>query len=184
MDAGAFTVPPAPRVAESRPAPAAPGRAGRAATGLLWLAVALAVVVGIGAAMGVRTAVVLTGSMRPALSPNDLIITRQAKAADVRAGEIVSFASPTQPGIVITHRVRSIRPAAGGRLAVVTRGDANNTPEKWTIAPEGTVARVVGTVPRIGAITDWTRDPTLRLLVFGLFGGMALVVGLRWVWKS
>lgn len=184
MDAGAFTVPPAPRVAEGRPVTASTGWSSRAATALLCLALALAVAVGIGAAMGIRTAVVLTGSMRPALNPHDLLITEQTAARDVRAGAIISFAAPGQPGVVITHRVRSIRAAANGRLAVVTRGDANNTPETWTIARAGNVARVVGVVPGIGAVTDWAGDPTLRLLVFGLLGAMLLAMGLRWVWRG
>lgn len=184
MDAGAFSVSPVPRVAGDRPVAASAGWGSRAATVLLCLALALAAVVGIGAAAGVRTAVVLTGSMRPALSPNDLLITRTVRARDVRPGQIISFAAPEQPGMVITHRVRSIRAAGPGQLAVETRGDANNTSERWTIAADGTVARVIQVLPGVGAITDWAGDPTLRLIVIGLLGGLLLFVGLRWVWRD
>lgn len=182
MSAPAFTVAPAPSArAEGR---RAARWGGRAATALLCLAVALAVAVAVAAAFGVRTAVVLTGSMRPALAPNDLLLTQRVAARDVRPRQIISFSDPERPGMVITHRVRSIAPARDGRLAVVTQGDANNTPERWTIAPDGTVARVIGVVPKVGAVTDWARDPLLRVLVIGLLGALVLAGGLRWIWRE
>ncbi|MCW2991678.1 MAG: Signal peptidase, partial [Solirubrobacterales bacterium] len=79
---------------------------------------------------------------------------------------------------------RSIRAAGAGQLAVETRGDANNTSERWTIAADGTVARVIQVLPGVGAITDWAGDPTLRLIVIGLLGGLLLCLGLRWVWRD
>src|SRR4051794_27420766 len=95
--------------------------------------------VGAAALAGYRSEVVLTGSMRPTLSPNDMVVVHRIAADEMRIGDIVSFAAPHQKGIVITHRVRAIAPARGGRLAITTRGDANNTSEHWTIAPTGSV---------------------------------------------
>jgi len=182
MDLDALRLPPA---APAAARPAAVGRRtrlGRLSTALLWGAVALAVTVVVAGALGYRTEVVLTGSMRPALKPGDMVLVGGIAAADMRVGDIVSFAAPGQHGIVITHRVRSLRPAARHRIAVVTRGDANSASEHWTIGRDGHLARVITTLPGVGAVTNWAGNALMRLLVFGALGLLALVAGLRWVW--
>lgn len=184
MDTGALSLPPAASaVAAGRAQAGTRSRLGGLSSWLLWGAVALAVAVVAAAALGYRTEVVLTGSMRPALAPNDMVVVHGIAAGEMRVGDVVSFAAPGQRGIVITHRVRSLAPARGGRIAVVTRGDANTASEHWTIARTGHVARVVGTLPGLGAVTNWAGNPLLRLLVFGGLGLIALVAGLRWIWS-
>lgn len=172
----------APRAATAAPRVRAGGWA-RLTSVLLWGSVILALVVAGAAAFGIRTAVVLTGSMQPALDPDDMILVRATTAGEVRPGQIVSFSAPNGSGAVITHRIESIGPAPGGDLAFVTRGDANNTSERWTIDPDGSLGRVVGVMPGVGAATTWTGDPALRFAVFGLLGALLLVLGLRWIWR-
>lgn len=183
MDASAFSVAPAPA------APARPLRGGRrwpsrCASGLLYVSIGLALVVALAASFGLRTAVVLTGSMRPALAPDDMLLTKRIQAAEAKPGDIVSFAAPQAKGVIITHRVKRIAPAAGGQLAFVTQGDANNAPERWKIRPEGSMGRVVGVIPGVGALTGWTGDAAMRLAVFGFIGLLLLAYGLRWVWRD
>jgi signal peptidase len=182
--AGSF-VSVAPTVAPPRARPSARGPrwARLAATVLLCASLLLAAVVAGAAALGIRTAVVLTGSMRPAFAPNDMLLTERTAAAAVRPGDVISFAAPDQAGVVITHRVSSIAPVAAGRLAFVTKGDANNTAERWTIERQGTVARVMGVLPGVGALTEWTGRPTTRIAIFGLLGALLLWFGLRAVWR-
>lgn len=185
MDQGAFSLPPA--LPAQRPAHAAPKCAAwakRASTVTLVASIVLAVAIGAAAALGIRTEVVLTGSMQPTLSPGDMLVVRGITAAEMRVGDIVSFAAPDQQGVVITHRVRKLHTRADGRIAVVTQGDANNTPERWTISPRGSVARVVQTIPGVGKLTDWTHDPLTRTIVFLVLGAALLAGGLRWVWKD
>jgi signal peptidase len=183
MWAGAFSVAPAPAAV---PAAGAGRRAWaeRATTALLVLAVLLALIVGVGAALGFRTAVVLTGSMRPALAPNDMLVTKRITPDQARSGDIISFAAPGEPGKVITHRVRSVRIAPDGRLAFVTQGDANNTAERWSIPADGKMARVVSVLPQVGTVTEWSSDPTTRTLVFAVLGAGFLLFGLRRIWGT
>lgn len=158
--------------------------ASRATTVLLVLSVLLALVAGAGAAAGYRGAVILTGSMEPALSPGDLVVVRRMPAADIRAGQIVSFRDDKH-GVTITHRVTAVRPAAhGARLAVTTQGDANNAAEHWTTTPEATVGRVVATLPHVGRVTNWTGSPTGRVLVLGIIGVLVAGLALRKIWSS
>src|SRR5438034_11360898 len=76
-------------------------------TVLLCAALALALVAGVGAALGFRGEVILSGSMRPHLAPGDLVVVERVAPAQMRVGDVVSFSAPGRRGVTITHRVRS-----------------------------------------------------------------------------
>lgn len=143
-----------------------------AAVALVWTATG-------GQVREVRAMSVLSGSMAPALEVGDLVVTRVVHPADLRAGELVTFRDPTRDRFV-THRVQSI--AWRGEFAdVVTRGDANDAGEEWTIPADGTVGQVVLRLPAAGYALGALGTPAGRLAV----GGVALVLAvwtLRLIW--
>ena len=161
----------------------APTAGSRAATILLAVCLLLGVVVGMGGAFGYRGEVVLSGSMRPTLEPGDLLVAHRIGAGEIRQGQIISFASPTDSR-TLTHRVVSVRPAKDGRIAVVTKGDANNTSERWKIARSGQVGEVVSSIPKAGYLTRWSSTTDGRIVVFGLLGLLLLGIGLREIWRT
>ena len=59
---------------------------------------------------------------------------------------------------MITHRVRSTR-EHDGVVSVVTKGDANNTVERWTIPVDGQLGRVQYRVAHVGYALAFTREP-------------------------
>ena len=139
--------PPAPR-SRSRAGPVL----GWAATALI---VALAVAYGTMRLADWRPLTIVTGSMRPAYSPGDLIVVSPQRAAAVRPGEVITFAHPRVRGRTLTHRVVKVQsgaPVAPGWLAITTKGDANAAPERWTIRADGNVGRVRAHVPWIGEL--------------------------------
>jgi signal peptidase len=96
----------------------------------------------------VQAMTVLSGSMRPTLGVGDLVLSQVIRADDLRAGDVVTY-QDSQGDRFITHRVQSI--SWRGELAdVVTRGDANDVAEYWTVPASGRVGRVVLHVPRLG----------------------------------
>src|SRR5574340_1425234 len=105
----------------------------------------LCAVLGLGAyawAQGVRAYVVRTGSMTPTLRPGDLVVDEPAAPdAPLRVGDIITF--HPQPETTETHRVHAIV-AAG----IVTKGDANRTPDVGQIQPSMISGRVALTVDR------------------------------------
>src|SRR6478735_6106005 len=85
-------------------------RAFDAAVGLVTLA-AMAVFVGIGLLPHTglyRPETVLSGSMRPAFAPGDLIVVAPEPARDLRVGQMVSYAIPVGDHHVETHRIVKI----------------------------------------------------------------------------
>lgn len=66
---------------------------------------------------------VLTGSMRPAYAPGDLLITAPADAASLRPGQIAVFTPPGE-SIPFAHRITAIA-GAPAQPVLTTKGDAN-----------------------------------------------------------
>ncbi|TKJ20118.1 signal peptidase I [Blastococcus sp. CCUG 61487] len=98
----------------------------------------------------VRAMSVLSGSMAPALEVGDLVVKRLVSPTELAAGDVVTYRDPARNRYV-THRVQSI--VWRGDLAdVITRGDANEVGEEWSVPAEGTVGLVVLRVPAAGYV--------------------------------
>lgn len=130
---------------------------------------------------GLEPLSVLTGSMRPAIDPGDLVLVSRAPATAARPGDVITFASPDGRRRTITHRVVSVTPEAG-ELRFVTKGDANPAAERWSIPAGGRVGKVEATVPLAGYVAHplaagWTRGVLLGLLTAA---GAAAALWLIW----
>jgi signal peptidase len=113
--------------------------------------------------LGLRSMTVLTGSMRPAIQPGDLVIIRNINSEKVRKGDIVTYAK--SKGFYITHRVADIS-RKDGKLQFTMKGDANNINDSEPIAPEQLIGSMLLKVPYGGYAAYFLRSPVgLTLLV-------------------
>jgi signal peptidase I len=111
-----------------------------------------------------RIETVLSGSMRPTFSPGDLIIVTPEATRAVRVGQVITYSIPIGDRHVESHRVARIL-RHGNEPIIVTKGDANPTPDPWHAQLHGGTAWTVRTVvPRVGAVITWLRSPTAHLL--------------------
>ncbi len=106
---------------------------------------------------GFSWAVVLTGSMEPTISGNDLVIT-QAKG-EYHVDDIIMFESGSS---LVTHRIVEEREGA-----FITQGDANNARDSKPVQVEAIVGKVVATIPQLGVALSYLRSPLgMMCLVF------------------
>lgn len=103
---------------------------------------------------GYGAAVVLSGSMEPTFSKDDLIFVK--KTDDISVGDIVVYQSGNE---LIVHRIISI-----SKDMVVTQGDANNVsdPPFEKSAVKGVV---LGWIPYAGKLVNILKTPTGTILV-------------------
>ncbi|QTE29689.1 signal peptidase I [Pengzhenrongella sicca] len=143
---------------------AAPRRSalGRAAMALLVLLTLVAVAGGVVAwTQGYRLYAVRTGSMAPAYPTGTLVVVAPLAQEVPTTGSVITFR--IGDGLV-THRVFAT--SAGG---LTTRGDANPSPDAWTLPLDRVVGSVVAAVPNGGYILVFFKQPTGALtLVSGL----------------
>lgn len=149
--------------------------ANRAASVALALVLAL-LALGLGLrAAGTTPLVERSGSMAPTIETGDVVLVRAVPAAELTRGAVVSLQDPVG-GRVITHRVAAIeRAGAGaGRIALVTRGDANASSERWVLEAGAQVDRMVARVPAVGAPLLWLASPLPRVLLAVLGAGLLI----------
>ena len=102
---------------------------------------------------GWGVSVVLSGSMEPTLSVNDLVVIRAQDAYAV--GDIVVY---QRGNMLVLHRIISL---AGGEA--VTQGDANNAADS-PIDPADIRGKAVARVPGAGAAVNFIKTPAGTVL--------------------
>ena len=111
---------------------------------------------------GFKSATVMSGSMVPTLNVGDIVIERPIEPSAARIGDVITFTDPKDDERLLTHRVRSIK-VKGDEYTFTTKGDANNTEEKWHIAAGGTIGRANMSIPKIGYVVGSLRGPWVRV---------------------
>ena len=113
---------------------------------------------------GWSRAVILSGSMEPSMSIGDLVIVHREK--EYRVGDIVVFDSG---GLSATHRI--LEKAQEG---FVTKGDANNVPDKELLSENHIIGRVAVVIPMVGKAVLFLKNPAGMMLI------MMLAIWLIW----
>jgi signal peptidase I len=129
-----------------------------------------------------KTLTVLSGSMSPTIETGDAIIVRDAKPADLRVGDVITFRDPADRTRLITHRLRSLR-LSGGMAHAVTKGDANTGTERWSMRADGEVAVVRHRLGHVGYVLEWMRSRPGRLALVVIPAILLCAFELRRIWK-
>jgi signal peptidase I len=126
---------------------------------------------------------VLTGSMRPAYAPGDLLITAPADVTGLRPGQIAVFTPPGE-SVPYAHRITAIA-GTPAQPVLTTKGDANPAPDAWQATLNQTqVPVVVATVPSAGTALLWIQNPAQRALLTAVFGLVVTGAGVRWILRA
>lgn len=145
------------------------------------LAAGLALAMLIPLAFHGRPLTVMSGSMEPTINTGDVVVARQISPLDARVGDVVSFRDPDRGGLLVTHRVRSMS-RSGGKVTFVTKGDANNSSERWRVGTEDKISRTMYRIPAVGRVLAFshTRQGILMLVLLPLLALGALEIASIW----
>lgn len=80
--------------------------------------------------LGIRPAVVLSGSMEPVIQTGDLIFLHDIDAAELKEGDVVCYLSS---GKAVTHRIVGMTSDGEGERRYITQGDANNAEDRLAV---------------------------------------------------
>lgn len=114
---------------------------------------------------GYEVKVVQSGSMEPAIQTGSIVVVAQTN--DYRTDDVITFQSDNRMGVPVTHRVVDVA-GEGQRARYVTKGDANEEADSVTVPVYRVLGEVVTTVPYVGYLINFAREPL----------GFALLVGL------
>jgi signal peptidase I len=119
--------------------------------------------------LGWHSYVIVTGSMEPSINAGDVVLASPDPVIEDSIGRVISFQDPARPDHVLTHRLVSIN--QDGTL--VTKGDANPTPDSVAVAEESVTGLGRLLVQFVGLPVVWylTGEWLLLLLVVALTVG-------------
>jgi signal peptidase I len=100
--------------------------------------------------VGLRTYVITSESMSPTLEIGEIAIVLPIKEDEVEVGDIITFESTAGKDPRLTHRIVDVVKLSDGRVAYLTKGDANKKIDTWPTESEEVVGRVASVVP-----TSW-----------------------------
>lgn len=150
-----------------------------AAAGMI---VALVLAAAVPVVFGGRTFSVMSGSMEPNISTGDLVLTRTISPTAAEPGDVVSFTDPENEDRLLTHRVASAA-RHGSDYSFVTKGDANNTVERWSVPADGRIGRVLFRLPKLGYAMALGRTPAARIVLITLPALLLAGFALRAIWR-
>lgn len=102
---------------------------------------------------GTLPLIVLTKSMDPVIKSGDLIICHTAEATTVKKGDIISFYDPAGNGTsIVTHRVKKVIKNKDGKIAWITKGDANNVEDTAIVSEDKLVGVYQTSIHGLGNI--------------------------------
>ena len=115
--------------------------------------------------MGFSVLRVLTGSMKPEIPEDSMLLVQKTDAASLQVGDVISFFSPDPSlnGALNTHRIVGIS-EVNGSLQFTTKGDANLIEDQYPVDESRVVGKVIFVSTRFGKLLRLISNP----LVFGL----------------
>ncbi len=117
------------------------------------------------AIFGYSVALVVSGSMEPAVCVDDIIIIKNQKS--YKKNDIISFSNGKS---LYTHRIVEITTEG-----FVTKGDANNAADDVLVKEAEVSGKVIYVIPRIGSIVYFLRSPLgIMLIILFIFGTLLM----------
>lgn len=150
------------------------------------LVVALVALVALGAAilMGLKPAVVKTGSMRPSHPPGSLILVKPTPAEQLKLGNVITFTDPDQPKRgLITHRIVKIEHEKGSPI-FTTQGDANSAPDSWRLKLASDAGLMTFSIPEVGRLSFLVRTKQGYLFLLGIPVLLLSLIALIRIWTA
>jgi signal peptidase len=120
---------------------------------------------------------VYTGSMEPAIPVGGIVVIKPVDPETLKIGDIICFqlSEPTS----ITHRIINITDEG-----FITKGDANEDPDQWTVKKENVIGKAILTVPFIGYIGYFVRTPIGFILLILLPASVIIIMEIRNIVKE
>lgn len=109
--------------------------------------------------------IVKSGSMEPTIMTGSIVVVKPQNSYS--KGDIVTFGADTRTQIPTTHRIIDIQ-GDFTSLSYVTQGDANEEQDQEPITQRDIIGKVVLSVPYMGYILDFARQPLGFTLMIGI----------------
>lgn len=130
---------------------------------------------------------VASGSMEPTIPVGSTVALAPVDPTHILPGDVISFPSPDNPALLVTHRVMEVT-VLGPERAFRTQGDANDTPDRTLIPASKVVGREIFHIPYLGSLAQFVRTRQGWLLMVALPSAAIVLLELtrllKLIWSS
>ena len=103
-------------------------------------------------ALGWQFVVVSGGSMEPTIHLGSVAVMAKVDTKTLKAGDIIMFTDPSQPGRAVTHRIIEVK---DNGASFTTRGDANKSADASTVPAQNVRGKFLFSIPAAGRFVRW-----------------------------
>lgn len=116
---------------------------------------------------------VLTGSMRPELTPGTLVVVKPVPVEDIGVGSVITYQLKSGEPAVVTHRVVGVT-YANDEYLFRTQGDANESPDLEWVREVQLKGKLWYSVPKLGYVSQLLSSGQRDLVTYV---GAAILIG-------
>jgi signal peptidase len=128
--------------------------------------------------LGYKTYTVLSGSMEPAIHTGSVLFAEPVPPGVLKVGDVIVY-NRSDVNESVTHRIIEIK-TTDGKPEFTTKGDANGSPDSWTVQYNDMAGKVVLAIPLAGYIYHALGSPQGRT-IFLIVPVLGLT--LMWLWQ-
>lgn len=114
---------------------------------------------------GIKTYVIVSGSMMPNLNIGDIAIIKEEKTENLKKGDIISF---RRGKLVITHRIENVIITDVNR-EYVTKGDNNNVQDNEMVKEKEIEGKLIAKIPYLGKLTLILKNEIVIIIFFIIY---------------
>lgn len=103
---------------------------------------------------GIRSMVVLSGSMEPTMHVGSVVYVMPQSTYS--KGDIISFTNDA--GATVTHRIAEIT-KSNGTTVYQTKGDANKVQDSQSVSTKNVIGKMFISIPYVGFVIEWLKTP-------------------------
>lgn len=110
---------------------------------------------------GLKAFCIISGSMKPDININDIIIVKEVGQDEININDIISFKINQE---TITHRIVNIEYGTDGKVYYITKGDANNAEDGERITFDNIEGKYIFRIQKIGGIVTALQNKTTLMI--------------------
>ncbi len=115
--------------------------------------------------LGIKTYVIVSGSMQPEYSIGDIVIVKKVEEDDIKKDDVISYRNGQT---VVTHRVIEEK-ELDGKTSFKTKGDNNNAEDIHEVTIDVIEGKVIGKISKIGNLSIMLQDKISIIIIILLF---------------
>ena len=111
---------------------------------------------------GYKTFTVVSGSMEPTISIDDIIIVKKVEKNDIQLNDIITF---NIDGEIITHRVKDYK-VIQDEVIYTTKGDNNDVTDIHEVNFRNIEGKYINKIPKIGKVFSLLKNKYIFSFIF------------------